>query len=145
MFGDVIVPLDGSDLSARALVPGAALAKTLDSTLRVVSYTTAWNHDAIVSAVTRQCEAIDSPGLSVTVEPAGPGIIERLSDLRRGARTQDEVAPFLGIQVTSEEAMQDKDRQERVERAKAGTSRLTYEDVADVFESTPAPAEKSPN
>ena len=40
MFGDVIVPLDGSDLSARALGPGTELSKTLDTTLRVVSYPT---------------------------------------------------------------------------------------------------------
>ena len=41
--------------------------------------------------------------------------------------------------------MQDKDRAERIERAKTGASRLTYEDVTDVFESTPAPTETTPN
>lgn len=36
MFGDVIVPFDGSELSARALPPAVQLARELDSTLDVI-------------------------------------------------------------------------------------------------------------
>ncbi len=81
MFGDVLVPLDGSELSARALVPGAAVARANGSPLTVVSYTSAWNHDQLLAAVERQCSGIDVPNLSVSVEPAGPGIVERLAEL----------------------------------------------------------------
>lgn len=81
MFGDVLVPLDGSELSARALVPGAAVARANDSALRVVSYTSAWNHDQLLEAVERQCSTLDVPKLSVSVEPAGPGVVERLAEL----------------------------------------------------------------
>ncbi len=38
MFGDVIVPLDGSAEAARALGPALAIAQYLDSPLRVVAY-----------------------------------------------------------------------------------------------------------
>ncbi len=81
MFGDVLVPLDGSELSARALVPGAAVARANESPLRVVSYTSAWNHEQLLVAVERQCSTLDVPNLSVSVEPAGPGVIERLTEL----------------------------------------------------------------
>ncbi len=81
MFGDVLVPLDGSELSARALVPGAAVARANDSALMVVSLTSAWNHDQLLSAVERQCSTVDAPRLTVSVEPAGPGVVERLSEL----------------------------------------------------------------
>lgn len=37
---------------------------------------------------------------------------------------------------------QEADRQDRIERSANGTSRLTYDDVSDVFDKTPAPIEK---
>lgn len=84
MFGDVLVPLDGSELSARALQPAAALARANQSALSVVSYTSAWNHDQLRGSVEEQCAGVDAPGLSVTVEPAGPGIVERLTEFVEG-------------------------------------------------------------
>lgn len=39
MFGDVIVPLDGSELAAHALEVGAAIAQANDADLRVLAYT----------------------------------------------------------------------------------------------------------
>lgn len=41
MFGDVIVPLDGSPESARALGPAATVARSLDSKLKAVAFATA--------------------------------------------------------------------------------------------------------
>ncbi len=38
MFKNIVVPLDGSDLAARALKPAAALADYLGSTLKLVAY-----------------------------------------------------------------------------------------------------------
>ena len=81
MFGEVIVPVDGSALSARALGPGAALARARDAALTAVSYTSDWNHDQLKEAIATQCSTVDAPGLSMIVEPAGPGIVTRLAEL----------------------------------------------------------------
>ncbi|MGI9604062.1 MAG: universal stress protein [Acidimicrobiales bacterium] len=56
MFGTVLVPLDGSDTAARALVPAATLARALDSPLEVVSFVERHESDAIGEWVEDQLE-----------------------------------------------------------------------------------------
>lgn len=86
MFGDVIVPVDGSDESARALGPASALARYLDCTMHVVAYHGPGVDDvALRRAVHEQLRAIGDVHRTCTIEPAEGPVADRI--LRRVADT----------------------------------------------------------
>ena len=69
MFGDVIVPLDGSARSARALGPAVKAATALDSPLKVISFATELSRAVVESELEEQLEAArrESPGVECTL------------------------------------------------------------------------------
>lgn len=88
MFGDVIVPLDGSARSARALGPAIKMATVLDSPLRVISFATELSRAAVEAELEEQLvEARASvPGLEVvlrvdTTESVGQGLLGYLDTM----------------------------------------------------------------
>ncbi len=80
MFGDILVPLDGSALAERALQIAVPLCRHLGSQLRVVSYAnladlSQLNHDVVLAVERLEAEDID---IDVTVEVPGKDIPEEL-------------------------------------------------------------------
>ena len=64
MFGDVLVPLDGSAEAERALDIAIPIARYLDSTLRVVSYVDAEFVEQTLDDITAAVAAHDIEGLT---------------------------------------------------------------------------------
>jgi nucleotide-binding universal stress UspA family protein len=88
MFGDVIVPLDGSARSARALGPAVKAAAALDSPLRVVSFATELSRAAVETEIEEQVEIArgEYPDIECTLrvdtsESVGQGLLEYLDSL----------------------------------------------------------------
>lgn len=70
MFGDVIVPVDGSAESARALAPAAVVAAALDSKLVVCAFTSETNHHDMIDAVSIQVAELEGVEVEQRVEQA---------------------------------------------------------------------------
>jgi nucleotide-binding universal stress UspA family protein len=85
VFGEVIVPLDGSLESARALEPAATVARSLDSTLRAVALTTATHHFEIEEAVQAQVAELTDVRFEVLVEEATEPVPDRIAALVEAA------------------------------------------------------------
>ena len=81
MFGDVIVPLDGSPESARALGPGTTVARALDSTLKAVAFTTSGNHFEISETVNAQVADLSDVKTEVLVEEASESVADEVASL----------------------------------------------------------------
>ena len=80
MFGDILVPLDGSALAERALEVAVPLCRHLGSQLRVVSYAnladlSQLNHEVLLAVERLHAEDID---IDVTVEVPGKDIPDEL-------------------------------------------------------------------
>ena len=67
MFESVLVPLDGSEVAARALAPAVAIAKAVDSPLRVVGYVTPLTGQEVGDAIAQQVDELDLDDLSVHI------------------------------------------------------------------------------
>ncbi|NNE72772.1 MAG: universal stress protein [Acidimicrobiales bacterium] len=82
MFGDVIVPLDGSDESVRALGPASAIARCLNVTLHIASYhQPASDGLELRQWVDQQVEPFAGVERQCTIEPASEPVSEMLLDL----------------------------------------------------------------
>ncbi len=82
MFGDVLVPLDGSAEAERALDIAIPIARYLDSTLRVVSYVDAEFVEQTLADITAAVAAHDIEGLDldIRVETATGPVAKHLVD-----------------------------------------------------------------
>jgi len=79
MFDEVIVPLDGSEESARALRPASAIAHYLDIKMSVVAFHPSINDGHLLSEAV--CEQVDTIGVvdrDIRVTPIGQSIPEAL-------------------------------------------------------------------
>ncbi len=72
MFGDVLVPLDGSDRSVRALEIAAPICRYLDSTLRVVAFDEMKYLADTNREIMRIVEGLDADGLTIDVRVEVP-------------------------------------------------------------------------
>jgi nucleotide-binding universal stress UspA family protein len=81
MFGDVIVPVDGSLEASRALGPAATVARSLDSTLRAVAFTTPTDHVDVEDAVQSQVAEFTDVKTSVLVRDATASVPDELAAL----------------------------------------------------------------
>jgi nucleotide-binding universal stress UspA family protein len=81
MFGDVVVPLDGSRDAARALGPAAALVRRTKGTLMAAAFTTDDDHFGVADAVRRQLDEFDYIKTEVLVEHATASIPDELAAL----------------------------------------------------------------
>lgn len=83
MFGDVIVPLDGSSRSARVLEPAAKVASAMNSRLRVVTFIDDWVEPSVREHLEAQVLEVRPGGnfdYDITVEPVGNSVRESLRD-----------------------------------------------------------------
>ncbi len=82
MFNEVIVPLDGSDESARALRPASAIARYLDLTMRVVAYhPPKKGGEELTKVVCAQVDTIGVVKRMICVEPTDSPVEDALVDL----------------------------------------------------------------
>ena len=81
MFGDVIVPLDGSLEASRALGPAAIVAGSLDSTLRAVAFAAPKNHVDVQDAVQSQVGEFTDVKTSVLVADAAAPVADEFAAL----------------------------------------------------------------
>lgn len=68
MFSQIVVPLDGSGVAARALKPGAVLARELDSPLRVVGYAAPDYVGDLQRQVTAAVDDAELTGVTVEID-----------------------------------------------------------------------------
>ena len=67
MFASVLVPLDGSEVAARALIPAVAIAEAVDSPLRVVGYVTPLTGKEVSDAIAVQVGELDHDDIGVHI------------------------------------------------------------------------------
>jgi nucleotide-binding universal stress UspA family protein len=81
-FSEIIVPLDGSELSAHALVPACTIAKHLDVPMRVLSFhPPAANGDELREIIDGQIEQAGGMSPSVEIEPLDSSVSEQLDPI----------------------------------------------------------------
>ena len=82
MYEQIIVPVDTSELSARALVPAAVIARACDAEMQVVSFAM---RDASIEQVRDSVEVqtvgIDVPSLSIEVDVVEDRVSDGIVDL----------------------------------------------------------------
>lgn len=81
MFGDIIVPLDGSDHSADALGPAGALAHFLDGRVRVAAFVQPGDEDEMKDWVGGQLRALGDVEREVIIQRLSGSIAEQLHAL----------------------------------------------------------------
>ncbi len=85
-FSEIIVPLDGSDLSAHALVPACTIAKHLGVPMRVVSFhPPAADGGELRQIIDEQLEQAGGLSPTVEIEPLGSSVSEQLQPILSGA------------------------------------------------------------
>lgn len=81
MFNRILVPLDGSEESARALVPAAALARACDSPLAVLSYPMAVSYlESHRAEIAQQLAGVSAPSVEVIVDVTDRPIHAEIAD-----------------------------------------------------------------
>ncbi len=82
MFNEIVVPLDGSNESARALRPASTIAHYLDITMRVVAYhPLSRDGQDLTDIVCEQVNTIGEVSRVITVEPMEQPVDEALINL----------------------------------------------------------------
>lgn len=83
MFSQLVVPLDGSAIAARALGPAAVLAREVDAPIAVVGYAAATFVDDLRRQISAHLEEADLSGVRVeaTVEATDRAVSECLADV----------------------------------------------------------------
>ena len=81
MLHDVLVPLDGSADSARALGPAAALARYLDSEVVAVAYHDDENRIELTSTIDEQLRGLGETKCRLVLEPLGSSIGEQIGEM----------------------------------------------------------------
>lgn len=81
MFNDIIVPLDGSTVAARALGPACALARYLDSEVRAVAFHADGNREEISVTIEEQMRGFGGVVRSLLVELLVPPVSDRLGEI----------------------------------------------------------------
>lgn len=74
MFGDVLVPMDGSEASERALDVAIPIARHLASTLRIVSYADRELLDRMEADINQALGRRDTEGLTVEISVETPSV-----------------------------------------------------------------------
>lgn len=85
MFGDIIVPLDGSDHSAVALGPAGALAHFLDGRVHVVAFVQPGDEDEMKEWVGGRLRALGDVERELTIERQTGSIAEQLHAMVAGS------------------------------------------------------------
>lgn len=85
MFGDIIVPLDGSDRSALAVGPAGAMARFLDSKVKLVGYAPPGDEDELRTWVGAQAHRLGPVGREVIVDTLDGTVAAKLVDLVEAA------------------------------------------------------------
>ena len=81
-FSEIIVPLDGSELSAHALVPACTIAKHLDVPMRVVSFhPPAADGDELRQIIGEQLDKAGGMSPSVEIAPLDSSVSEQLEPI----------------------------------------------------------------
>jgi nucleotide-binding universal stress UspA family protein len=81
MFNRILVPLDGSEESARALGPAAALARSCDAPLAVMSYPMAVSYlESHRHEIAQQVAGLDAPSIEVVVDVTDRPIHMEIAD-----------------------------------------------------------------
>lgn len=81
MYNRILVPLDGSEQSARALVPGAALARACDAPLAVISYPMAVSYlESHRKEIAAQLADVEAPSIEVLVDVTDRPIHMEIAD-----------------------------------------------------------------
>jgi nucleotide-binding universal stress UspA family protein len=81
MFGDMIVPLDGSEHSAVALGPAGALAHFLNTRVRVAAFVQAGDEDEMLEWIGTQLRMLGDVEREVTVSRASGSVATQLHDM----------------------------------------------------------------
>ena len=78
MFGDIIVPLDGSDQSALAVGPAGALARFLDSKVKLVGFASPGDETEFTAWLGGQAHKLGNLDREIVVGPIGDGVAAQI-------------------------------------------------------------------
>ncbi len=84
MFGTIVVPLDGSDVAARALVPAARLAELFDSKIHVAGFATPLVAEDLAGQIRRHAADVDPRRLQTTVAITSRSVVDGIAEIVEG-------------------------------------------------------------